>query len=71
MNILTQHMPQHQFLIFIHCVATGTQLIISSYVYDDRSQHVVSGSLLPKVVFNQFTRVFHTKPGCVTNRVTS
>jgi len=26
--MLTQHMPQHQFLIFIHCVATGTHHII-------------------------------------------
>jgi len=64
-------MPQRQFRIFILCVATGTHSITPPYVYDDRSQHVVSGSLLPEDFFNQFTHVFHTKRGCVTERVTS
>jgi hypothetical protein len=68
MNILTQYIPQHQFRIFILCVATGTHSIIPPYIYDDRSQRVVSGILLPEVVFNQFTGVFHTKRVCVTAR---
>jgi len=64
-------MLQRQFRIFILCVATGTHSITSPYVYDDRSQHVVSGSLLPEDAFNQFTHVFHTKRAYVTERVTS
>jgi len=61
-------MAQHQFRIFNLCVATGTHSIIAPYVYDDRSQHIVSGILLPEVFFNQFIGVFHTKRGCVTAR---
>jgi hypothetical protein len=68
MNILTQHICRSINSVSLSCVVTGNHSIMSTYFYDDRSQHVLSGIVLPEVFFNQFTGVFHIKRGCVTER---